>query len=420
MNQPRSETVTLANGLRVHLLPLKEFHQMAVALNVNFGSQDQIFDFAGHHYQQPAGVAHFLEHRLFGQPGYDAFNRLTELGANANAFTTRSRTCYYFTSLANNLPALKELVTFTQTPYFDPQAVEREAAIIEQEAAMYADNPDAQLFRTLTQLVFPQSTLATEIVGNPGSIQKIGPADLLTAFQAFYQPDNCDLYIAGAFNSDQVKATIEASLAGQRPKETSSVEVKVSALSPSETAEQTMVLPVAKTRLAVGCQIIPKNGMFTGKKAFKMMLVLSLALDLALGEYNPLYMDWYNSGLINDDFFAEVEWERGYAFLTIATETPEPRVLFEVLKPVLTDLLGHVKKLATDFELVKRDALARTIARLNDPESIVTDFEGASFDGLTTLDEIALLRQLTADDLVTCLRALKNQGIAHVIAYPKA
>lgn len=420
MNQPRSKTVTLTNGLRVHLLPLAGFHQMAVALNVNFGSQDQHFRFAGHQYQQPAGVAHFLEHRLFGQPDYDAFNRLSELGADANAFTTRSRTCYYFTSLANNLPALNELVTFTQVPYFQAQAVEREAAIIAQEAAMYADNPDARLFRTLTDLVFPQSPLATEIVGTPISIQAITPAQLLTAFNAFYQPRNCDLYIAGAFDSQAALTTVAASLAGQRQNATSLVEDLAMPLLPSQTKEKLLQLPVAKTRLAVGCQMIPTNGIYTGRPAFKTMLALSLALDLILGEYNPRYMDWYNAGLINDDFLAEVEWERGYALLTLAAETPEPEVLWQALQPVIANLLDHFKPLVADFELVKRDALARVIGRLNDPEAVVTAFEGATFAGLTTLDEIELIGQLELSDVLKALTQLRNQGIAHVIAYPKA
>ncbi|MBC6499764.1 insulinase family protein [Weissella confusa] len=68
-----------------------------------FGARDQMFMKDGQLVKQPAGLAHFLEHKLFAQPGYDAFSRMSELGANANAFTTQTRTSYFMTAPAIQL-----------------------------------------------------------------------------------------------------------------------------------------------------------------------------------------------------------------------------------------------------------------------------------------------------------------------------
>lgn len=46
----------------------------------------------------PAGVAHFLEHKMFEDEDGDAFAKFAKTGANANAFTAFDRTCYLFTA----------------------------------------------------------------------------------------------------------------------------------------------------------------------------------------------------------------------------------------------------------------------------------------------------------------------------------
>ena len=53
----------------------------------------------------PAGVAHFLEHKMFEDEDGDAFAKFAKTGANANAFTSFDRTCYLFTCLLYTSPA---------------------------------------------------------------------------------------------------------------------------------------------------------------------------------------------------------------------------------------------------------------------------------------------------------------------------
>ena len=127
---PAERHLTLSNGLRVHLLPRPDFHQVVAMVTVDYGARDRLFMDQGKLVSQPAGVAHFVEHRLFAQPEYDAFSRLSELGANANAFTTQTRTSYYLSTTVGNQAALQELLTFTQEPYFDLATVQREQEII--------------------------------------------------------------------------------------------------------------------------------------------------------------------------------------------------------------------------------------------------------------------------------------------------
>ena len=56
----------LANGLTVALLPKKEFKEVYGSVTVQFGSVDMlVIEVDGDVKEYPAGIAHFLEHKLF-------------------------------------------------------------------------------------------------------------------------------------------------------------------------------------------------------------------------------------------------------------------------------------------------------------------------------------------------------------------
>ena len=214
---PNERHETLPNGARLHILPRPDFHQFVGMVTVDFGARDQMFLQDGQLVKQPAGLAHFLEHKLFAQPGYDAFSRMSELGANANAFTTQTRTSYFMTAPANEYAAFSELLHFTQEPYFEESSVVRERDIISQEVDMYQDDTNARLYRLILGQLFPGDPMADDIAGTTESVHSVTPEDLQLAFDAFYRPDNMDVVIAGAFDETTVRDLINASPAGQRP-----------------------------------------------------------------------------------------------------------------------------------------------------------------------------------------------------------
>ena len=58
-------TRTLANGLRISYLEKPGFSKCFAMLATDFGSCDACFTAEGRRWQLPAGVAHFLEHKMF-------------------------------------------------------------------------------------------------------------------------------------------------------------------------------------------------------------------------------------------------------------------------------------------------------------------------------------------------------------------
>lgn len=88
----------------------------------------------------PAGIAHYLEHKLFENEDCSAFARYAATGASANACTSFDRTAYLFTTSGPIEPPLEILLDFVRKPYFTEETVRKEQGII-------ARNPQSKTSR---------------------------------------------------------------------------------------------------------------------------------------------------------------------------------------------------------------------------------------------------------------------------------
>ena len=86
---------TLENGLRLAVVPRPGFSRKIAYFVTDFGAIHRQFTFEGQAYAVPAGIAHFLEHKMFDMPdGRDVSAELAALGASVNAFTGYDMTAY--------------------------------------------------------------------------------------------------------------------------------------------------------------------------------------------------------------------------------------------------------------------------------------------------------------------------------------
>ena len=133
----------LPSGLTVLVRPMPGYSSTHVIFATKFGSIDRDFRLDGKEVHLPAGVAHFLEHKMFEDQDGDAFAKYAKTGANANAFTSFDRTCYLFTATQQLDESLDVLLGMVGHPYFTEQTIAKEQGIIGQEIKMYADSLDA-------------------------------------------------------------------------------------------------------------------------------------------------------------------------------------------------------------------------------------------------------------------------------------
>ena len=100
---------TLPNGLPVCIVPKKDFQRKYALFATRYGGMDMKFQLDGQWLDTPAGIAHYLEHKMFDTAEGNALQELAKNGAEPNAFTSNAITCYYFSSTEQFYENLKIL-----------------------------------------------------------------------------------------------------------------------------------------------------------------------------------------------------------------------------------------------------------------------------------------------------------------------
>ena len=159
-------TRRLSNGLTVIVVPKPGFSRSVAYFATDFGSLHTDFVLEGKRYHVPAGVAHFLEHKLFEMPQGDVTPKFAALGGRVNAFTSFDMTADYFSCTNHLMENLRLLLEFVSTPYFTQESVEREWGIIDQEIAMNEDDPGSREFFTLMDRMYRSHPVRVEVLGS--------------------------------------------------------------------------------------------------------------------------------------------------------------------------------------------------------------------------------------------------------------
>ena len=155
----------------------------------------------------PAGIAHFLEHKMFAQKSNeDVMSLFSKNGVSCNANTSSYKTCYLFDGSSHFEENLNLLLDYVQEPYFTDENVEKEKHIIEQEIDMSADNPYSIGYFRLMENLFVCDPSRIRVIGSKESVNSITKEDLYTCYETFYHPGNMFVIVTG--NVDP-KKTIE-------------------------------------------------------------------------------------------------------------------------------------------------------------------------------------------------------------------
>ncbi len=350
---------TLENGLRVCVIPKKNFTKKLAYFVTDYGSIHTEFTLEGKSCTSPAGVAHYLEHKMFDLPGgRDVSAEFAALGASTNAFTSYDMTAYYFSCTENFEPCLRLLLEFVSTPYFTEESVEKERGIIDQEIGMNLDAPDSVVFENLMGSLFENHPIRVPILGTQESIRQITAQTLYDCHRAFYAPGNMLLCVIGDVDPEQVAATaLEVLGAEPRP-----VAQKVTCWPERqeslrrETA-QAMEVAMPMFDLAFKCEAVGR-----GDEAIRREMVADLAAEALFGESSELYLRLYEQGLIDSSFGGGFETIDGCAMLLCSGDSEDPQAVREAIL-AQAQRLTHIPQ--EDFLRLRRSALGRRIRSLD-------------------------------------------------------
>lgn len=351
----------LPNGLTVTVVPRTGFTRRLAYFVTDYGSIHTDFVFEGKQYLAPAGVAHFLEHKMFDMPGNrDVSAEFASLGAMTNAFTSYDMTAYYFSCTEHFSDCLRLLLEFVSTPYFTEESVEKERGIIDQEIGMNLDAPESMVFENLVGSMYRRHNIRVPILGTSETIRSITPEVLYTCHRAFYTPGNMLLCVVGDVDPEEV-SSIARQVLGDEKRE---VGRKLNHWPEERTCPRkkfTMEMEVSMPmfNLAFKCDPVPQ-----GEAGIREEMVADLAAEALFGESSELYLKLYEDGIIDSSFGGGFETIDGCALLLCSGDSEKPETLREAL-------MTQAKKLAkqgleeTDFLRLKRSALGRRIRGLD-------------------------------------------------------
>ena len=354
----------LENGLTVAVLPRKGFSKRLAYLVTGFGSLHTDFRLGGKEYHVPAGVAHYLEHKLFDMPdGTSADARFAQLGAMTNAFTSYDMTAYYFSCTENFDECLELLLKFVCTPWFTGESVEKERGIIDQEIGMYADSPDGQVFENLTRTLYHAHPIRVPILGTGETIRAITPETLYTCHRAFYTPENMLLCVIGDVDAEEVAAIARRTLPPQPQGVGEKLPFPEEPMTGGGTVECPMEVAMPMFNLGFKCEPIDR-----GEDAARLEMVADLAAEALFGESSGLYLRLYEAGLIDSSFGGGFEAVEGCAMLLCSGDSDDPAA-------VKAAILEEAQRLAREgvpeetFQRLRRSALGRRIRALDSFDS---------------------------------------------------
>ena len=371
-------STVLPNGLTVMVVPKPGFTKKQAYFATDFGSVHTHFTLEGKEYTVPAGVAHYLEHKLFELPDRDVTAEFAAMGAVVNAFTSYDITAYFFSCTERFDDCLRLLLEFVSTPWFPEESVERERGIIDQEIGMNADDFGTQVFEQLMELMYETHPIRVPILGDHDSIRQISPQVLDTCHRAFYNPGNMMLCVVGDVDPESV-AQMALQVLGEekRPMGEKLPLPEVDMTCPQALGRRSMEVVMPNFCLGFKCEPLGK-----GREAIVQEFVADMACEVLFGEASPLYLRMYESGIIDSSFGGGFETSDGCALINCGGDSYEP----EAVRDAILEEAERIVREGVDevvLRRMKRSAMGRRIRNLDSFDS--TCFRLCAY-GMTDFD----------------------------------
>ena len=389
---------TLPNGLQVCVVPKPGYAKKYAFFATRYGGMDTRFCLNGKWLDTPAGIAHYLEHKMFDTKEGNALQELAKNGAEPNAFTSNAMTGYYFDSTDHFEENLEILLSFVSIPYFTEESVAKEQGIIGQEIRMIEDNPDWQIYTRMMKALYAASTARTSIAGTVESISHITAETLYDCHKAFYTPSNMVLTVVGNVDPVHVVDIARRIL----PREGGPAIPRDYGTEPAQVAEKEtkLAMEVSCPQFLTGFKCTPAED---GEGYMRQSLIGDMACDILLGDSSPLYLRLYDQGLINTSFGGAYEMMPGVAYLYAGGDSKDARA-------VTAEIQKEAKRLVEEgidedfYQRVRRASFGSNLRGLNSFENIAVSLSEGYFHGYDPFRFPQVFDTITKDDITAFLR----------------
>ena len=389
---------TLPNGLQIFVVPKPGYTKKYAFFATRYGGMDTRFQLDGQWLDTPAGIAHYLEHKMFDTEEGNALQELAKNGAEPNAFTANAMTGYYFDSTDHFEGNLEILLSFVSVPYFTEESVAKEQGIIGQEIRMIEDNPDWQIYTRMLQALYSKSPARTSIAGTVESISHITAETLYDCHKAFYTPSNMVLTVVGDVDPIHVVDLARRIL----PREGGPVIPRDYGDEPETVAERetSCAMEVSCPQFLAGFKCRPAQD---GEEYMRLALIGDMACDILLGDSSPLYLRLYDEGLINTSFGGSFEMMPGIAYLYAGGDSKDARAVTAAIQKEAERLVRE--GIDEDFyQRIRKASFGANLRGLNSFENIAVSLSEGYFHDYDPFRFPQVFDSITKSDVEAFLR----------------
>jgi zinc protease len=344
-------SLTLANGLKIIVWPVRNIPNVALYNWVRAGSRNEAPGITG--------LAHFFEHMMFNGTARRRsgdFDKLMEAqgGAN-NAFTSDDITVYQDWFPRDALELIFDLESDRIANLaFDPEVIESERGVVYSERRLSVDdNNHGHLAEQVQAAAFVAHPYQFPTIGWPADIQSWQMKDLQKFFRTYYAPNNQTFVLAGDVSPDEVFALARKYL---EPIPRQAAPEPVRAVEPEQEGERRIVVKrSAQTPLL---QYAYKAPAAADPRAPALSLLISILVD---GDASRLYRELVERQKVVVDLGGH--WHEGFdpALFWLYFTLPEGSDP-ESLQPVIDAQLARVANEGVTADELRRAKCMAAVA----------------------------------------------------------
>ena len=302
------------------MLPNLNVNKFYITLNTKFGSINTKFKYNKEEYDLPKGIAHFLEHLSFNMKEGSVFDYYSKLGSSINAFTTYDLTSYNVSSNNKFKQNLEYLIEYVFTPYFTKELFNNEKGVILEEVKMYKDDPGMTIINGTLNNLFINDEHKYLVGGTVKDVKDIKLEDIITCYNAFYNPNNMFLVITGNFIPEEALAIVTEKMNTFDFRDNNDIK-KIFPKEPEKVlkTEETIEMTIDKPKTCIGLKLLKNDFKNIKIDNYLIKIYLELILKNNFGNTSKLLEELQKGNISEDLDYTIIETEEYYVLLFLAS-----------------------------------------------------------------------------------------------------
>ena len=396
----------MSNGLDVIVWHKPLFTASHVMFATPYGSLDrEQTDPDGNHFQFPAGIAHFLEHKLFESDERDVMAEFSKMGVSVNAYTSFEKTACYFETAAKDISEpLNLLLDFVQGFNVTDTSVEKEKPIIIQELNGYQQDPVSRIDLETFTSMYQNHPIRCDICGDEKSIRAITKDSLEDCYRLNYHPGRMMLIAVTPVDPSLIFELVRNNQQGKTFAPYIPLK-RYTAKEPEHVIQQEkeISMELSEQRICIGIKL-PVIAETAAERETRDWAVKT-SMDAWFSSVNPEYQKWLDQGLISSYFSYESDFSEDMSMILFYDRGIEA----EQFQVFIEDQL-HKWQNSRISEITVNQLRSRTIGTalhlLNHPADIARVFFDCRMKHISMTEEMRIIESMTPQLLQQKIREL--------------